>query len=93
MFFCFFFLLPSHSVVGAISALSIVVIAAVFWDMSVRVRLCVLWNYISEVWDRHLKKTIIPILMPSELTPHKSGSEKNVDKEKKKKENPLSPRL
>lgn len=33
--------LPSHSVVGAISALFIIVIAAVFWDMTVCLCVCV----------------------------------------------------
>lgn len=67
--------LPSRSVVGAISALSIVVIAAVFWDMTacacVHVRVCVLWNYFCEVEIdiEFLKK--YPILLQPGLVAHK----------------------
>ena len=60
--------------------------------MSVRVRLCVLWNYICEFWDRHLKKPIIPFWCRLSLR-HRRTAQKKMSIKKKRKENPLSLRL
>ena len=53
--------------------------------MSVRVRLCVLWNYICEFWDRHLKKPIIPFWCRLSLRHRRTAQKKCQLKKKEKK--------